>query len=223
MRKVFLFILLGLSVHLSHSQGLSFSYLIPKDGYLSAPVSPFSIRNVGLDFGLIEFETGFTLYSISGLSMSELPFETDRPLTGPHFSILVPGQLALGLDGKFVSFKLKGGGFAVYHINPRLNNGNLDRAIRTFEGWQVANADVDLENNIGFGWMAGTSFEFHVSSSFSITAGVSYLKGGSDAPLEGSYTGAAAGEVPQTIDANYPDARIDLEGLEISLGVVLKK
>ena len=66
----------------SFSQGLSFSYLIPKDGYLSAPVSPFSVRGLGLDFGLIEVETGFTLYSIGGLGMTDLPFEVNEPLMG---------------------------------------------------------------------------------------------------------------------------------------------
>ena len=208
---------------LTYGQGLSFSYLIPKDGYLSSPVSPFSIRNVGLDFGLIEVETGFTLYSIGGLGMSGLPFESSRALTGPHFSIMVPAQLVLGVDSKFVSVKLKGGGFAFYHINPRLNEGNLDREIREFESWQVANSDLDMENNLGLGWIVGTSFEFHVSSKFSITAGVSYLKGHSDSALEGTYTGAGAGEILETVDADFSDAQIDLEGIEISIGVVLKK
>jgi len=205
------------------SQGLSFSYLIPKDGYLSAPVSPFSVRGIGLDFGLIELETGFTLYSIGGLSMSGLPFDSDKPLTGPHFSILVPLQLAFVLDSKFVTFKLRGGGFSFYHINPRLNNGSMDRAIRDFEGWQVANADLDMENNLGFGWIAGTSFEFHVSSNFSVSAGVSYLKGKSNAALDGTYTGAAQGDVIQTVNASFPDAETSLEGVEISLGVVIRR
>ena len=98
----------------------------------------------------------------------------------------------------------------------------MDRAIRDFEGWQVANADLNMENNLGFGWIAGTSFEFHVSSKFSISAGVSYLKGNSNAALEGTYTGAAEGEVIQTVNASFPSAETSLEGLEISLGVVLK-
>ena len=223
MKRIILFVLLVCSISLqTKSQGLSFSYLIPKDGYLSAPVSPFSIRNVGLDFGLVGVETGFTLYSIGGLGMSGFPFETNRALTGPNFSLLVPLQLTLGVDTKFVSWKVKGGGFAIYHIDPRLNEGNLDREIREFEGWEVANSDMDLENNLGFGWMAGTSFEFHVSSKFSLTAGVSYLKGHSDAPLSGSYSGAALGDVVETVNTSYPDSQIDLEGIEVSIGVSLK-
>lgn len=222
--KAILFsIILFATSQTSYSQGLSFSYLIPKDGYLSAPVSPFSVRGLGLDFGLFEVETGFTLYSIGGLAMSELPFETDKPLTGPHFSVLVPLQLVIALSSKYVTFKLKGGGFSFYHINPRLNRGNMDRAIRDFEGWQVANADLDMENNLGFGWIVGTSLEFNVSSNFSITTGVSYLKGMSNAALEGTYTGGAQGNIIQTVDASFPDAQTSLEGLEISLGVILKK
>ena len=113
--------------------------------------------------------------------MTDLPFEVNKPLTGPHFTVMVPLQLVLAVDSKFLTFKVRGGGFSFYHLNPRLNNGNLDRALRDLEGWQVANNDLDMENNLGFGWIAGTSFELHVASNFSITIGASipegYIKG----------------------------------------------
>jgi len=223
MKKTILIILFVVVASQAFSQGLSFSYLIPKDGYLSAPVSPFSIRGIGLDFGLIGIETGFTLYSVGGLAMSGLPFEANKPLTGPHFTVLVPLQIALKFDSKFVTLRIRGGTFAFYNLNPRINYGNMDRAIRDFEGWQVANADLDMENGLGIGWIAGTSLEFHVHSNFSLTAGVSYLKGESNAALDGTYTGAPENQLLRTTNVSYPDAAISLEGLEISLGVVLQK
>ena len=78
----------------ARSQGVSFSYLIPTNGYISAPVSPFSLRGIGLEFGdYLGVTTGGTLYYMSGLSMEDLPFANDKPFTGPHFSVLVPAQL----------------------------------------------------------------------------------------------------------------------------------
>ena len=78
----------------SLAQGVSFSYLIPKNGYLTAPVSPFSIRGLGVG-DVIGIETGATLYNIPGLAMDDLPFDYNRPLIGPHFAALVPVDIYL--------------------------------------------------------------------------------------------------------------------------------
>ena len=96
-----------------------------------------------------------------------------------------------------------------------------DRAIRDFEGWDVANSDLSADNKLGLGWIAGTHFEFHVSSKFSISAGVSYLKGQSDAALTGTYVGGSEQGTLETVDASFSEAKTNLEGIEISLGVVL--
>lgn len=84
---------------LAQDFGLSFSYFVPKNGYFSAPISPFSIRGLGVDFNRnFAFETGTTLYRISGLSLKNLPFEYDGPLTGPNFTVFVPAELVLMLQ-----------------------------------------------------------------------------------------------------------------------------
>lgn len=203
-------------------QGISFSYLFPKNGYLSTPVSPFSIRGVGYYYGIIGIETGGSVYSMPGLAMEGLPFEATTPLTGPHFSMLVPVELALKVDTKVVTWKLKGGAAGVWHINPRLNLGNFDRALRSYEGWEVANADMDIKTRLGAGWIAGTSFEWHVAKNFSVSTEFSYLKVGNMADLTGTYTGGSQG-VLQTRTADFPDAVVNLEGLEISFGVTLRR
>ena len=203
----------------TQSQGISFSYLFPTNGYLAAPVSPFSVRGLGLDMGFVEVETGFTLYSVPGLSMTDLPFESKKPLIGPGYATLVPLELSLGVDAKLLSIKVLGGGFGVWNINPRINYGNFDRALKAHEGWDVANADVSINNKLGLGWMAGISLAFHVSEKFSLTTEVHYLSGDLKTPVSGSYTGGIEGGTIETRPIDYPDAKTLLQGWEISLGV----
>ncbi|MDA0195751.1 MAG: hypothetical protein O2951_12015 [Bacteroidetes bacterium] len=217
-------LLSGLNVLLvlpSFSQGLSFSYLIPKDGYLSAPISPFSIRGIGVDMGFIGIETGFSLYYMGGLGMKGLPFDAGKPLTGPHMSLLIPLQLGLIINGKFVSMRLKGGGFGLWHINPRINEGNMDRALRDYQSWVVLNSDLKMDNSLGGGWIVDTSLEFHVADNFSISTEFSYLKGHTKSSLEGTYTGADNSGSLQTLSASFHDSKISLEGFEVSIGVVV--
>lgn len=205
------------------SQGVSASFIIPKNGYFSAPVSPLSVRGLGLSFGLLGIETGASLYNMPGLPMSGLPFESDKPLTGPHWSILVPLQLSLTFDSDAMSVKFLGGGFGMGHIAPQINYGNMDRAIREYEGWDVANANLDVENKLGFGWMAGVELAFHVNDKFSITTEVQYLKGDTGAAITGEYSGGSIGGNIETRTVDYPDAVTALEGVEISIGVKMNR
>ncbi|WP_258104006.1 hypothetical protein [Marinoscillum sp. MHG1-6] len=200
------------------AQGVSFSYLIPKNGYLSAPISPFSIRGVGIG-GRIGAETGFSLYSIPGLPMNGLPFETDRPISGQGWSILVPGQLTLSLKAGNVGIKFLGGGFAILNLSTSINKGNLDRALMAYEGWDVATSSINKKTKPGLGWMAGTEFEFKVNRKFSITAEVEYLSGSYETRINGSYAGGQLGQPIASKDLNFDNAKTLLEGIEISLGV----
>ncbi|MGL1885838.1 MAG: hypothetical protein OCD76_04930 [Reichenbachiella sp.] len=201
----------------SQGQGVSMSVLIPKNGYISTPVSPFSIRGLGYNIGVVGFSTGASLYSMPGLPLEGLPFESDKPMTGPHWSILVPLQLTLEMNTRSVSTRLLAGGFGIWHIDPKLNYGNVDRAIAEYEDWQVANADLNMKTQLGYGWMAGIEFAFHVNKKYSLTMEVQYLSGGAKVSLDGSYAGGTTDIVEKK--GNYPDASMMLEGLEISLGV----
>src|SRR5687768_10702957 len=126
--------------------GLSFSYFIPKNGYLSTPVSPFSIRGLGFDINrFLAIETGASLYRMSGLNLKDLPLETKKPLVGPNFTILVPVELVLQLRASQVELDIKGGGFFFYGFDQKINYGNLDRAIRFSQQWQVANSEFSFE------------------------------------------------------------------------------
>lgn len=205
---------------LTFSQGVSFSYLIPKNGYLSAPVSPFSLR--GLAIGeKIGLQTGITLYSIPGLGMEALPFNSDKPMVGPHFATLIPGQLFFTIPIKSFQFKFLAGGFLWWNINPRLNEGNLDRGYRDFEGAESLNTDFELTNKLGKGITGGLEITYAYSRELSLTAQASYLKGTAVAPLKGSYTGSRNGQSFTTsVDEQ---AEILLEGLELSVGVIFSR
>ena len=78
--------------------GLSFSYFIPKNGYFSTPISPFSIRGVGVNLNrFISLETGASLYRMSGLNVKDMAFETKDPIVAPNFTLMVPGELVISL------------------------------------------------------------------------------------------------------------------------------
>lgn len=201
------------------SQGVSFSYLIPKNGLLAAPVSPLSIRGIGFGAGAVGFETGFTLYNIPGLSMEELPFESNKPLVGPHFATMVPAQLALALDFDGFRIKFLAGGFGFYQLFPRINEGNMDRELLKYESWDVATSDLSMENKIGGGLMGGIEFSFPINNRTSFSTGVQYLSGRSASAIEGSYSGGVNGGIISSREADFPDAKTLFEGFEISFGV----
>ena len=199
--------------------GLSFSYFIPKNGYFSTPISPFSIRGLGFDFNrFLALETGASLYRMSGLNVKDLPFESKDPLVGPNFTIFVPVELVLQFQRGNIEFDIKGGGFAFYGFGQKINYGNFDRAIRKFEGWQVVNSDFSYENKPGFGYHFGGELTVYVTSQVGVSLETNYLVGESKFPLKGSYTG---GETTlETRQVEYADAKIDFTGLEFSVGLI---
>jgi hypothetical protein len=204
----------------AQSFGLSFSYFIPKNGYFSTPISPFSIRGLGFDLNrVIALEAGASLYRMSGLNMKDLPFESKDPFVGPNFTIFVPVELVVQLKGKGIELDLKGGAFGFYGFSQKLNYGNIDRAIREMEGWQVANSEFSFSNKPGWGYHAGTELTFYLRPDFGISLEANYLIGESALPLKGSYTGGNDTGLT-TVDADFKDAKIDFTGMEFSIGLI---
>jgi hypothetical protein len=200
--------------------GLSFSYFIPKNGYFSTPISPFSIRGVGVDLNrFIAIETGASLYRMSGLNVKGLPFESKDALVGPNFTILVPVELVFQLKGSSVQFDIKGGVFGFYGFDQKVNYGNFDRAIRKYENWAVTNSHFSFDNKPGWGYHAGAELTIYVTQQLGISLETNYLMGDSKFPLSGSYTGGNASL--ETKQVEYRDAKIDLTGLEFSIGVII--
>jgi len=158
------------------------------------------------------------LYRMTGLNLKDLPFESDKPLLGPNFTILVPAELVIGLKGSRVQFDIKGGGFFFYGLGQKLNYGNFDRAIRTFEQWTVANSDLKFKNNPGFGYHAGAELTVYVTSQVGVSFETNYLVGEAKFPVNGSYTGGLTSLETRTVDFN--EAKIDFTGLEFSIGLI---
>jgi len=214
----FLFVLACSTVQ-AQQFGLSFSYFIPKNGYFSTPISPFSIRGLGFDINrFLAIETGGSLYRMSGLGVKDLPFETKDAIVGPNFTLLVPVELVIQLKGSRVEFDIKGGAFGFYGFSQKINYGNLDRAIRKDMNWQVVNSDFTFKNKPGWGYHAGAELTIYVTQQVGVSLETNYLMGQSKFPLTGSFTGGNT--TLETRQVSYDNAKIDLTGLEFSIGLI---
>lgn len=207
---------------LAQDFGLSFSYFLPRHGEFSTPISPFSIRGVGFDItNFLAFETGASLYRMSGMNLKDLPFDSEKSLVGPNFTIFVPAELVIALRTPAFQFDIKGGGFFFYAFDQRLNYGNIDRAILAYEGWDVVNSKLDFENNPGFGYHGGVELTVQVTGQMGVSIECNYLVGQSKFPLTGSYSGYTEGNnTLETVTVDYNEAKVDFTGLEFSIGLI---
>ena len=133
MRKILLITIVSMLFSLkanSQDFGISASFFIPKNGYFSTPISPLSIRGVSLaSAGVFSIDIGGSLYRMSGMSITNVPIDTRKPMVGPFFNIMVPLEAVINLGNSNTSFLIKGGGFLFYNFGTKLNYGNIDRAM----------------------------------------------------------------------------------------------
>jgi len=217
-----LFILLLNTWASAQNFGLSFSYFLPKNGYFSTPVSPFSIRGLGFDINrFLAIDAGASLYRMTGLNIKGIPLKSKDPFVG-NFTIFVPVELVLQLKGNGIQLDIKGGGFFFYGFDQRLNYGNIDKAIRAYEGWAVANADLSFKNKPGFGYHAGAELTIDVTQQVAVSIETNYLIGESKLPLKGTYTGGSSSLETKALSEDYKNAKIDFTGLEFSIGLIFK-
>jgi hypothetical protein len=213
------------SSQMSNAQevGLSFSYFLPKNGDFSTPISPFSLRGLGFNIGnYMAIQTGFSLYRMAGMNVKDISdFETTDAITGPNFTLLVPLEFVLQYAGRRQEFRIKGGGFAFQTFDNKLNYGNVDKAIRKYEGWVVANADLDFDVNLGLGYYFGAEYVVYATKQWGLSFEVNYFIGDADFPLKGTYTGGNMAGPLETKTVDYKDSKIDFTGLEISLGIII--
>lgn len=219
-RVALLLILLWAAPAFSQEFGLSFSYFVPNNGEFSTPVSPFSLRGVGLDLNRnLSVQTGVSVYRMAGLNISGLPFTSSKSLAGPNLTLFVPGEVVFRLPGKRVEFDVKGGGFVYTGFFQKLNMGNFDEAVRLHRDWLLANGSLSARSRPGVGWMAGVQFSVDVTRQWGISFEVNYLAGSSPLPLTGVYRGVDSNLSLQQFDAAFPKAKLDLTGWEFSIGV----
>jgi hypothetical protein len=202
------------------SQGVSVSYLFPTDGYLSAPVSPFSVRGLRLPFtGFFGLQGGVTMYNFPGLPLDGQAFTYEKPLRGSTFGLIVPAEVYIGSQLNNAQVILSGGVFGLIFFNDRLLQGNWDRGFAAFRQWEVANGSISLDNQMGWGWTGGAEIEIPISRTLALTLGAQYLTGAAPSPVSGEVSGGsvASGITTETID--YPDAETRVQGIELSVGV----
>ena len=209
------------SVGFTQELGLSFSYFLPENGNFSVPVSPLSFRDVGIDFtNHLSLESGITLYLIPGMGIKDVPFSADEPIMGPMLSLFVPAELVFQFFISNQVIRIKGGGFLFYNLFNGLREGNLDKAIRAFEHWQVANTAFTYDNRLGRGLHAGFNYIIYISEKAGITLGANYLKGFSDINLRGTYAGGSNTTGIIEKQAAYPKSKLNYSGLEVSVGLL---
>ena len=209
------------SSSIAQDVGLSFSYFIPRNGDFSIPISPFSIRGLGVNLNrFIALQTGASLYRMSGISMVDLPFESTNSLLGPNFTIFIPAELVFQLRAQQVQLDLKGGGFFFYGFDQNINYGNMDRALKKFTNLDFGNANLTYENSPGFGYQFGAELTIPVTGQVKISLETNYLMGTAKFPLKGNYVGAKINGTSETIPIDFKDAKVDFTGLEFSIGLL---
>lgn len=206
---------------LAQEMGVSFSFFFPKNGYFSAPISPFSIRGIGFNLtDNLAIETGGSLYRMTGMNITDETLNSREPLVGPFFNLMVPLELILQFGTNEFEFRIKGGGFVFYNFGTKLNNGNIDRVLIEHLNWTVANNSFEFDNNIGYGYEFGVEYIQYFSRRFGVSLGANYYIGGSKLNLRGPVTGATEAQGVLTTELNFPDAKLDYTGLEISVGII---
>ncbi len=222
MKKLFLIAVICFigSKATGQGMGLSFSYFIPKDGYFSTPISPFSLRGIGTSFNdYVSLETGASVYIMPGMQIKDLPFESKAPLLGPAFNIMVPVQLSFTIYPKDQEFSVKGGVFGFWNMWSKLNEGNFDRAIKEHEGYDLVNSNLTYKNIPGYGWIFGLEYIVYLNQQMGISLEANLLMGDANMDLKGSYDASNGGNIV-TEEVDYKDAKVDFTGLEFSIGIL---
>ncbi len=205
----------------SQDFGISASFFLPKNGYFSAPISPLSIRGVSLaSAGIFSIEIGGSLYRMSGMSITNVPIDTRKPMVGPFFNIMVPLEAVINLGNRNTSFLIKGGGFAFYNLGTKLNYGNIDRAMVDYLNVEIANSDLTFDNTIGYGYEFGIELIQYMNRQFGITLGANYYIGGANLNLQGTVKGVDINGIITNTPIDFKEAKLDYTGLEISVGIL---
>jgi hypothetical protein len=200
--------------------GVGVGFFIPSTGYVASVSGPLSLRGVGFTINkLFTVQTGFTVYSMPGNAVTHMPFKAKEPLFGASTTLLVPLEFGLGTRIGDVSISASAGGFLFYNFTHRLDKGNFDRAISEYEGWDVANADLNYTNRPGYGYITSFEIEYHVNKKLGIYVQYSYLDGESVLELNGNYKGGNLGGTIIEKTAAFNDARLSIKGSELGIGV----
>ena len=169
-----------------------------------------------------KFKNSLKVKPVYNSQLIDITFESKDPLMGPFFSLMVPMDVVLEARAGNLIFRIKGGGFAFYNFDNRINYGNLDRVIANHEGWDVVNADFTFDNGLGYGYRFGAEMVVYITNQFGINVEVNYYVGGSPVKFRGAYTGGSFNDQLSVVEVDYPDSKLDFTGFELTLGVLIR-
>jgi len=203
--------------------GMSFSFLFPKNSKFSTPISPLSIRGLGVKFGeSVSISTGFTAYRMAESTVSNLEFTSKAPLLGPSVSFVIPFEMILKFKiDKKLTIKANGGIFVFNNAGDAVNQGNLSTALADHYEYTVAQTDFEYEDKWGWGYQFGIQPIYFVTSQIGIAIKGNYYIGEADLDLSGSIRGWSESQGYIESEASY-QGNLDFEGFELSIGVIYK-
>ena len=226
MKKTIIVILLFSTIGLgsAFSQSVGFSYFFPKDGYFSNPVSPISF-SMPFKFGnFIQVSPGIGLSNIGGMSMTGFPdgYNSAQALVGPFQSLELNLIPALVLPFKNVKFYFSGGLFGFASLNSRMIEGNFNSLLAEANNFDFVHTNTVIDKKaIGWGYVFGFKVSFKVTKSAWGYIGVNYYMGDQKMALNGTYD-AVSNNVVSNGTFSFPDAALLYDGLQISVGAILK-
>jgi hypothetical protein len=213
-----LFVVLAVS---SPAIGVSTAVFIPRNGSLSHPVSPLSIRDLGFTIGkYVGLSGSISLYNINGMGLAAADRSAIAILgpAGPFYtglgSIALKAIIPLGP----VILEPAGGVFGYYLINPALQGSAIDSYIAQTSGHVTVDSSFAVDRRWGWGYQLGGTLTVKINDQIGIQAGALYYSGSSALNLSGFYRAdglSAELAVPDYLQG----ALLDFTGLEIILGV----
>ena len=203
--------------------GMSFSFLFPQNNKFSTPISPLSIRGLGIKFGeSVSISTGFTAYRMAESTISNLEFASKAPLLGPSVSFVIPFEMILKFKlNKSLILKLNGGVFLFNNVGDAVNEGNLSLALATYYQYNLVQTDFEYQDKWGWGYQFGIQPIYFVTKQIGIAIKGNYYLGEADLDLSGTIKGWSDNEGYIESEASYK-GNLDFKGFELSLGVIYK-
>jgi hypothetical protein len=206
--------------------GLGVSYFLPlplDNGVFSHPVSPLSIRDVGVNFGdYVGVAGAVTLYNFNGLPARDTAAYLFGPAVGPLYTLVgsVVGKLMLPI--RKLRLTAEGGVFGLLNLSTPLVTGAIDTYLAggTYEA--VTSSVTAQAGRWGGGFLTGGSVSYTFGQA-ALSLAVHYYNGASALDLTGTYSAYDQETGTWVQDVPIPDALRDatalFNGIEITVGV----
>lgn len=209
----------------AQSQSIGFSYFFPKNGYFSNPIAPVNF-SLPVKMGkFFQVSPGIGLYHIGGMSIKGFPevYESERAMVGPFQSVELTLLPALVIPFKTAKIDFVGGVFGFLGFNEKIIRSEFNDMMTVAYNFSFMDTNVSCKN-YGFGWgyIYGIKFSFKVTKDAWGYIGANYYHGGQNFKITGEYKAADFEDVVYTGNFNYDKTSLLYQGLQISVGAILK-